>query len=200
MPQISNPQASSQISPDVLVSSCLCEVKLLRSWSVINDGSTFSSWFEWVSVVLRSSLIGGNWMGNVSASLEWEHSGGGKKRTGRNTHNTARASLRTSPSSRVAVFYHLTKPTWARTLFSPPSRGWCLEKRRNNMNRMNVRHCCSNSGKIRWKEQWGWLVFVCVFACSPSLHCVVWIMIWPGSDSIGDVHLYLTLVVSRSCH
>ncbi len=114
--------------------------------------------------------------------------------------NTARASLRTSPSSRVAVFYRLTKPTWARTLFSPPSRGWCLEKRRNNMNRMNVRHCCSNSGKIRWKEQWGWLVFVCVFACSPSLHCVVWIMIWPGSDSIGDVHLYLTLVVSRSCH
>ncbi len=103
MPQISNPQASSQISPDVLVSSCLCEVKLLRPWSVINDGSTFSSWFEWVSVVLRSSLIGGNWMGNVSASLEWEHSGGGKKRTGRNTHIHTLTHTQQADSSQAAA-------------------------------------------------------------------------------------------------
>lgn len=50
---------------------------------IINDGSAFYPSLNEIRSARRGSLIGGNWMSNVSAPLEWENSRGG--RTG-NTH------------------------------------------------------------------------------------------------------------------
>lgn len=54
---------------------------------IVNDGSAFYPGLNEIQSALRGSLIGGNWMANVSAPLEWENSSRGKKQAEQHTRH-----------------------------------------------------------------------------------------------------------------
>lgn len=86
--------------------------------------------------------------------------------------------------------------------FCIPSRGWRLGRKERKLCECPSRLLKQVPDKVKRTVRMIGL-FLCLcggFMCCSSVHCEPWIMIRLGSDSIGGVHLYLTLVVSRSCH
>lgn len=86
--------------------------------------------------------------------------------------------------------------------FCLPSRGWRLGRQERKLCECPSRLLKQVPDKVKRTVRMIGL-FLCLcggFMCCSSVHCEPWIMIRLGSDSIGGVHLYLTLVVSRSCH